>query len=55
MPNGIINGTIHFLGQDNQNEVQQDFFGHVMPLVLAPKSKDAGNTISHTISFLKSR
>ena len=30
MPNGIVNGIIHFLGQDNQHEVQHDFFGHVM-------------------------
>ena len=34
MPNGIVNGTIHFLDQCNQHEVQHDFFGQVVPLVL---------------------
>ena len=26
---------LYFLGQDKQNEVQHDFFGHVTPLALA--------------------
>ena len=55
MPNDTVYGTIHFLDQDNQNEEQHDFFGHVMPLVLASVSCDADNVISHTIAFLISR
>ena len=55
MENGSVNGIIHFLGKDNQNEVQHDPFGHVMPLVLASGSYDADNIISNTIAFLWSR
>ena len=44
--NGTVNGTIHFIGQDNQNEVQYDFLSHMMPLVLASKSCDVDNLIS---------
>ena len=54
-PNGIINGNIHFLGQDNQNEVQNGFLGHVMPLVLVSTSCDAANIISHANAFPESR
>ena len=46
---------LHFPGQDNQNEVQHDFFGHVMPLVLESAVCDADNIISHTIALLMSR
>ena len=31
----IINGTIIFLGEDDRSEVQHDFPGHMMPLVLS--------------------
>ena len=55
MPNGTINGTFHFLGQDSQNEVQHDFLGHMMPLVLASTSCDVEDIISHTNAFPRSR
>ena len=35
------------LGQDNWNEVQHDFFGHVIPLVLA--SHDSYSIVNDTI------
>ena len=38
----VINSTPqHFLGQDDQNEGQHDFFGHVTPLVSALESSIA--------------
>ena len=43
---------LHFLGQDDQNEVQHDIIGHLMPLVLA--SHDADGIINGTIALLKS-
>ena len=45
MPNDTVNGTIHFLGQNNQNEVQYVFFDHIMQLVLASASQDACSDI----------
>ena len=27
---------LHFLGQDDQNDVQHDFFGHATPLGISP-------------------
>ena len=32
---------MHFLSQDNENEVQLDFSGHVMPFILLLASHDA--------------
>ena len=31
---GIVNDTTDLLGHDDQNEMQLDLFGHVMPLAL---------------------
>ena len=39
-PKTIANGTIASLVQDEQNEVQHDFFGHVTPMALASASHD---------------
>ena len=54
MPNGVVNGTIHFLGQDNQNEVQHHFYGHLMPLMLTSALHDADNIFNHTIALYRS-
>ena len=35
MPSVLSNEALHFLHQDNQNEEQHDFFGHMTPLPLA--------------------
>ena len=32
---------LHFICQDDQNEVQQDFFGQVTPVLLVSASHDA--------------
>ena len=40
----VIKGTIWFLGQDDQKEMQHDFFGQVMPLAPASASCDANGT-----------
>ena len=33
--------ALHFLGQNNQNQIQHDFFGHLTQLSLALASHDA--------------
>ena len=40
----ITNSTMHSLGQDNQNEVQHDFFGHVTPLSPVSTSESANGS-----------
>ena len=42
----------HLLGQDDQNEMQHDFCGHVMQLAPAPASCDASGTINGTTKFV---
>ena len=42
---------LHSLGQDDQNEVQYDSAGHVMPFTLA--SHDADGVINVTIAFIR--
>ena len=42
---------LHFLVQDNQNEVHHNIFGHMMPLVLALPSHDSDNITNGTITF----
>ena len=44
---------LHALGQDDKNEAQYDFIGHVIPLVLASVPCDAD--INDTTAFLRSR
>ena len=46
--NSVINGTVHLLDQDDQNEMQHDFFGHVMPLIEASALCDAKGIINDT-------
>ena len=46
---------LHFLGQDNQNELQHDLFVHVMPLALASASSYADGVINGILSSLRSR
>ena len=46
---------LYSLGEDDQNEIQHDFFGHLMPLALALTSCDADSIINGTIAFLSLR
>ena len=46
---------LNFLGQDNQNEMQHDFFGHMMLLALALMSHGADGVINGSVAFLRSR
>ena len=46
---------LHSLPQDDQNEVQDDIFEHVMPLKLAFTSGDADGAIISITAFLGSR
>ena len=46
---------LHKLGQDDQNEMQCDIFGHVTPLVLALAPHDTESVVNGTITFLRSR
>ena len=43
------------LVQDDQNEVQHDFFGHLVPLALVLVSHNVKGIINGTIAFLRSR
>ena len=47
---GIKNGTIAFLYQDNQTEMQHDFFGPVIPL--APALHEANGIIKELLDSL---
>ena len=47
--------TLHLFSQDNQNEEQCDFFGHVMHLVLALASHDAEGIVIICHAFTRSR
>ena len=51
-PNSVITGTVQFLGQDDQKEVQHDSFGHVMPVAPALASCAANGIINGTIAFV---
>ena len=46
---------LHSLGQDDWNEVQHYFFGHVMQLVLASVSHDVNGIANGTTAILRSR
>ena len=46
--------TLHSLGQDHQDAVQYDIFGHVMSLASAVASFDANSIIKGTTEFLRS-
>ena len=46
---------LHSLGQDDQNEVQHDFFGQVTALVLVSALHDANRTVNGTTTSLRSR
>ena len=47
--------SLHTFGQDDRNEVQHDFSGHVMPLALVLASHDAVSIPNVAITFLRSR
>ena len=55
MPLVLSMAPLHSLGQYNQNEVQNDFYGHVMSLAAAVASCDGNKIISGTITFVLSR
>ena len=46
---------LHSLGQHDQNYMQHDIFGHVMPLPLATALTDGNGAVNGIIPFLKSR
>ena len=43
------------IGLDDQNEMQHDFFGQMMPQASASPSFDVNDNITDTTVFLKSR
>ena len=45
---------LHFLVQDDQNEMQHDFFSHLTLLALASASCDATGIVNNTIVFITS-
>ena len=45
----------NLLGHDNENEVQHDFFHHVMLMALAFLSHDVNGIVNNTTVFLRSR
>ena len=50
MPMVLSMASLHSLGHNNQNEVKNDFFSHLMPLVPAPFSsgqEDNRNKVSY--------
>ena len=47
--------ALHFLGQDDENEVKHDISGHVIPLAPVSVSHNATSIVNGTIAFLKSR
>ena len=52
---GSSMAPLYLLGQDKQNEVQHDFSGHVMLLVLTLASSDVVGIVNGTIAFVISR
>ena len=44
--------SLNSLAQDDRNEVQHDFFGHMTPLALMPALHDADSIVNGTIPFL---
>ena len=50
---GCLPVYIHSIGQDERNEVQHDFTGHMMPLAYV--SYDADSVFTGTIEFLRPR
>ena len=46
---------LHLLGQDNQDEVQHDCFGHVMPLISTSILCDVYGIVNGITAFLRSR
>ena len=53
MPMVLSMVPLYSLGQNDQNEVQHDFFGHVMSLMMAFMSCDANGVINGTITPLE--
>ena len=51
----MLMASLHSTGQDDRNEVQHDFSGHVMPLALELASHNAVSILNVTITFLRSR
>ena len=47
--------ALHLIDQEDQNEGQQDFFGHVMHLVLELASYDAHDIFNGRIACLSFR
>ena len=43
----------HLLGQDGKNDMQHDFFSHLILLTLASASCDANGIVNSTIVFIR--
>ena len=52
---GIINSTIEFVVQDDQNEMKCDFFIHLTLSEPVSASCDANGIVYSTIAFIMSR
>ena len=46
---------VHLFSQDNLNQVQYKFLGHIMPLKLVSLSHEANNVSNGTIQFVRLR
>ena len=55
MPMGPSMALLHLFSPDNQNEVQQNFFGSWNAIVARSVSHDINNVINGTIPFIRSR
>ena len=47
--------TLHYLGQDDKNEVLHDFLCHMLPLALALAPCDVNSIVNGVIAVLWSR
>ena len=55
MPMALSMAPLYSLGQDDENEVQHDIFGHVTPLVQLTVYLDTDRFVNGTTALLRSR
>ena len=55
MQTALLMTALHSSVQDDENEVQHDFSGHMTPLAQTSASHEADGIVSSTITFLVSR
>ena len=49
----LLMAQLHLLAQDDQNEEQHDFLGHVMPLAPVLTSHNVSGIVNGTIIFIR--